>query len=238
MRLTRTVIEIIGTELANLTYNNLTTRFITNLGAFTTKFNALKYAFQNGNFVAAGENLAAIMKLFVFNALEIQTPRQLDEDVEMIDVKPKLLPNVTFLTLGLLGFIEEANTTIVVDHYNALVNDTSLLAGQFPALQQAILDGNFPAIISIVTTIYQYIPTVVAEFQQIQTETTAFIQRDLPLFDNEEKVAKAVESLFLDLPTTISNILRISSAAKYNDYREVGHGSGAIYNQLRNGAQV
>jgi len=236
-RLTRTLFEIIGNDARNVSKDTLMTRIITNIPAFTLKYNALKYAFQNANFVAAGQNFAEILKLFLYNALEMSTP-QLEEvdDLVLIDA-PKLAVDFFGLVLGIQGFIEEANTTVVVDHYTSFVNDTTYLFGRFPALQDAITAENFSAIVNIVTDIYKYIGVVATEFQQVKAETTAFVQRDLPLFDNEAKVAKAVESLFFDLPTTLSNIMRISTAYKNADYRELGHGSGGIYNQLRKGAQ-
>jgi len=240
MKTARALFDTIGQELNNISQDSLSTRFFTNLVAFNMKFSAMKYAFQNGNFLAAGENLAEIFKLFVFKSLEIPTHRQLgalENVADMVGAPRKLAADFSGVLLGVQGFLEEGNTTIVVDHYTGFVNDTTYFAGRFPALQQAIVSENFSAVITIVTDIYKYIGIVSTGYTQLKGETSAFIQRDLPLFDDETKIAKAVESLFTDLPTTIVNVMRISNAYKSADYREVGRGSGGFYNQLRKGAQ-
>jgi len=234
IRLVRTLLDTVTVEMRNLTQDSLVTHLFTNLMAFTTKFNALKLNFQNGNFLATGENFAEIFKLLVFHGEEPHTHRQL---LQINEVVKKVELDVDGLLLGVQGFIEEANTTIVVNHYTGLVNDTTFFVNQFGALQEAIQAENFSAIVAIVTNVYKYMGIVSKDYALVKNETSAFIHRDLPLFDNEEKISKAVESLFTDLPTTLTNIMRITNAYKVKDHREVGHGSGAVYNQLRKGAQ-
>jgi len=238
IRLVRTLADTIGSSVNNISQDSLSTRLFTNLMAFNMKFNAVKNNFKSGNFLATGENLAEIFKLFVFNDLEIphRNLAQLEEFTAMLGASPNVAIDILGVIVGVQGFIEEANTTIVVDHYTALVNDSSFFLGQFPALEEAIKAANFSAVVAIATSIYKYIGIVVADYALVKQETVAFVQRDLPLFEDEQKVAKAVESLFLDLPTTLNNIQRIVNSYKIADYRELGHGSGGIYNQLRNGA--
>jgi hypothetical protein len=232
----RALVDSINTEVRNLSQDVLGTRVLTNLLTFNLKWTQLKTSFQNGDFKAVGEAIAEVFKLFVYNNIEIPTKvvRQLGALSELVTTKMVIDFNAT--VLGIQGFIEEANTTIVVDHYTAFVNDTTSFVGQFSILEQAIESADFSKIIATVQTIYKLIGVVTADYSLVKLETVAFIQRDLPLFDNEQKIAQAVESLFLDLPTTIYNLQRITSSYKNADYRELGHGSGGIYNQLRNGA--
>eukprot|EP00331_Platyophrya_macrostoma_P024589 CAMPEP_0176435412 /NCGR_PEP_ID=MMETSP0127-20121128/17301_1 /TAXON_ID=938130 /ORGANISM="Platyophrya macrostoma, Strain WH" /LENGTH=40 /DNA_ID= /DNA_START= /DNA_END= /DNA_ORIENTATION= len=38
------------------------------------------------------------------------------------------------------------------------------------------------------------------------------------------------------MPTTITTVMRINNAYKAADFRELGHGTGALYNLMRAGA--
>jgi hypothetical protein len=150
--------------------------------------------------------------------------------------KEQALFDLNATVLGLLGFIEEANTTIVVDDYLALVNYTTVLVNQLTALETAIQAMDFTTIIAIANQL-PIIWVNCADYAVfLKNETIAFVQRDLPLFTNQTTLNKAVDALIWDLPTTLNNLHRIANATQNGDYREAGHGSGAFYNQLRNGA--
>jgi hypothetical protein len=227
--------ESVNAQLKNLTRDDLRNRLFTNLYTFNLKWVQLKTKFVQKDFQAVGVTLAEMFKLFVYNSSEIpRNRRQLGQIANLI--KAKIAFDLNATVLGVLGFIEEANTTVAVADYLSLVNDTTTLATQFTTLEDAIEKFDFQTIVSTVTSISVTLVDVGTDATILKKQTTDFIQRDLPLFTDEKKVTKAVESLFLDLPTTLTNIQRIVNSYKKADFRETGHGTGGLYNQLRNGA--
>jgi hypothetical protein len=222
-------------QVKNLTREELSTRLLANLFTVNQKWKQYLSNLVDRELETAGQALADIFNILVFNKnITSRTVRKLGEITKLFEQRVVFDLNAT--VLGVLGFIEEANTTIVVNDYLTLVNDTTFFASQFPALENAIESFDFGAVVSIVTSISKYLFIVTTDAVTVQSQAAAFVQRDLPLFTDEQKITKAVEALFSDLPTTFINIERIVSAYKYADYRELGHGTGGVYNQLRNGA--
>jgi len=223
-------------QVQNINRQELSNRLFANVFALNQKGVQVKSSLMQGDFKTAGRLIADMFRVLINNT-STETPRtvrQLGQITSLVD--PQVLVDLNAAVIGVLGFIEEANTTIAINDYLTLVNDTTFLANQFPILEKAIESFDFQTIVSTVTAISKYVFIIGNDAAIVKNQTIAFVKRDLPLFTDETKLVKAVEGLFFDLPTTLNNIQRIVNSYNKADYRELGHGAGGVYNQLRNGA--
>jgi len=219
-------------ETRNLSSTELGNHFFANMFNLNMKFTQMKSSFFQGDFKTAGAAFADIFKMIAYGNVDgpSRTIRQL------FSVRESVAFNINATYLGFLGFLEEANTTIAMDTFILFSNDTSKMADLANTLQAAIRNMDFATAITTLESMRVTSQLIFLDFATLNYQFTRFFERDLPLFDSAEQLQKVSQYMFANLPATMMNFQRIMNAYKNADYRELGHGAGALYNQLRAGA--
>jgi hypothetical protein len=229
------MIEYFQSGISNLTLKSFSTNILTNSYTINKDIFYLRYSVYKGLYDDSGELFAELLKILIFGDTKIPTARQLyqlDELADMAGVSSTLADNIYSLLQGSQGFMDQA----IVPEYTRLLEDLGALLYKFPVLDKAIKAEDFNATMEVIRDLYYKLKTAAKDSVTFNQQLVAFLQKELAIFSDQQKVAKGIESLMKNLPVTLANIQKIAAAYQNKDAREVGTYIRAIFNQIRDGA--
>lgn len=221
--------------LRNLTLKGFSMNILSNSYSINKNTFYLRYALYKGIYDDSGEIFADLLKIFIFGDVKIPVKRQLfelDQFADMVGASSTLESNIYSLLQGSQGFMDKA----MIPDFTKMLQDFSGLLSKIPALEKAIEAQDFPVIMDIAKDLYYKVMNTTQDSAAFNQQLVAFLQRELPTFQDKAKVAKGIESLVANLPVTLVNIQKIAVAYQNKDFKEVGQQIRVIFNQIRDGA--
>ena len=149
----------------------------------------------------------------------------LDEFADMVGVSSTLENHIYSLLQGSQGFIDQK----MVPEYTRLLQDLSALLSKFPTLEKVIKSEDFNATIEVTKEIYYQLISAAKDSFTFSQQLAAFLQNELSIFRDEQKVAKGIQALINNFPATLTNIQKIAAAYQNRDAQEVGRCIRAIF---------
>jgi len=229
------VLQTFANSSANFSTSVLMQHVQANTGRIMADFSNA----TSGNPFTIGYTLADLLKIVALGNTTLpvsgaRSVRKLLQNGPYHDAITYALDVILFVQ----GFLEQANTTINVTDYQTFANDVTTSALLADSIVADIKTKNYSALFNDAHQFYANLYVTLNDTTALRVEVAQWINRDLPLFTNSQRLTNAAEAMVINYAQTKQNIQSIQTALNQSDFEGAGNGVAALYNEFYNGLLI